>query len=60
MIFEHYIIILLWGFGGEVTINHLKLAYQREYDWIDEIAFLFLYIVWPFVVAIGIIRRVFK
>ncbi len=62
MIAEHYIIIVLWILGGDMTVSSLKAIQfrQRKYDLLDEFVFLFMMLTWPAVVLWGILTRRFK
>jgi len=59
MIFEHYIIILLWILGGEATLNHVRSHkdYQGGLNWDKDIALTIVFVLWPFIALMGFIRR---
>ena len=59
MIAEHYIIIVLWILGGDMTVSSLKALQfpKRKYDLLDEIIFGSMLVVWPIVVLWGILTR---
>ena len=59
MIAEHYIIIVLWILGGDMTVSSLKALQfrQRKHDLVDELIFASLFIVWPLVVLYAVMMR---
>jgi hypothetical protein len=59
MISEHYIILALWILGGDMTVSSLKALQfpKRKHDFVDEIIYISILIVWPAVVLWGILTR---
>lgn len=64
MIAEHYIIIVLWILGGDLTANAaIKLVSGRPhliFDNAGKIALILIFIFWPFVAFLGLGSRVLR